>query len=1074
MVGERLVPDSSWLSRWRGVSVIIWAHWRNLGRDHLYRNVRILALLLTLLILSGQGSQSRYSASLLAQSEIHAQIAELVGGRRFTEGRLTGGYPHADWQPDKQAPIKGSSKQLVRLRHLLSPAKRPSSDEWSGRATLYLLDGKIGAAISSLHQAAAREPANPALLSDLAALYIESARRTARPTDWVRSLELSNRALTLNPRLREALFNRALALQHLTLLKQAQFAWTSYLQMESDPGWREEALGRWRDIGQSLETGAWAGMREELEKALLREDRRRLAQIVAEYPRRTRILFESEFLPAWAEAVANKNSVEQARALLRMKLLADALVATLDDRLAQDVVLYIEAPRRTAPARARFAATVRMLQRGRQLYDQASYGESRKVLGNALAALESAQNPLSIKARANLAYATHYCGLFNEALQLLESIEQAARQPSYRSLQGEALWMKGLTFLALRRPFEAQDAYSQALRLFEELGDRENVAGLENLIAELLDFQGASADAWIHRYRTFRSIEHVRDPQRLYQVYTVAAIAAADQGFLRAALELEREAFLNAADARNPVAIATSRRLLATYHQKLKRKKAALRNLEWAWLAIQEVAPGATRERLRVDSLALEAQLTDDSGKALTLLSEAIERAGEVKYLDNLIHLYASRAEVHKTLGEFAETAADLENAIALVEEWRGRIATWSYRGEFFDREREVFDGMIDLQISKLGRTDRAWRYVEQLKGRTLREMLANRNLESRDLTSRPEELVGTLSDQTSVVTFKFVRRRLCSWVLSESGLHFGRCVPTERINRQIRALRQALQQNRERDAEEVGRELYRHLFAPLKLYLAANLVVVPDGELHGVPFAFLVDDEKGKHLAELHSITVTPSAGFYLSTVRGAKPAEKRLVLAIGGVVDEGRFPNLPYLKASLAEAEEVATLDPEGRLLTGDQATKEAVLRELPHAGAVHFATHAVTNSQSPAWSFLLLSGSTAGGGAPFFAWEIKQLDLRNLRLVVLPACGTGTGAQWRIEGIESLDEAFLFAGAHSVVSTLWSVDDDAVTEFVIKLHKWVKGGVRPSEALRIVQKEYIKRRGSSATWAAFQVRG
>src|SRR5207248_10394719 len=99
-------------------------------------------------------------------------------------------------------------------------------------------------AIASL-QLAARAKANDATLwSDLAAAYLDAARRSGRAGDLRLALAAADRALQINPRLAEALFNRALMLEQLERREEAAAAWRQYLDADSTSGWAGEARDR--------------------------------------------------------------------------------------------------------------------------------------------------------------------------------------------------------------------------------------------------------------------------------------------------------------------------------------------------------------------------------------------------------------------------------------------------------------------------------------------------------------------------------------------------------------------------------------------------------------------------------------------------------------------------------------------------------------------------------------------------------------------------------------------------------------------------------------------------------------
>src|SRR6185369_5246363 len=142
----------------------------------------------------------------------------------------------------------------------------------------------------------------------------------------------------------------------------------------------------------------------------------------------------------------------------------------------------------------------------------------------------------------------------------------------------------------------------------------------------------------------------------------------------------------------------------------------------------------------------------------------------------------------------------------------------------------------------------------------------------------------------------------------------------------------------------------------------------------------------------------------------------------------DRGGFSRLPY---SREEAESIAALVPTNSLMKAldFQASRNtAAKRDLSQYGVIHFATHGLLNSEHPELSGLVLSlvnedGSPQDGFLRMH--EIYNLQLP-ANLVVLSACQTALGKQIKGEGLIGLTRGFMYAGARSVVASLWQVDD------------------------------------------------
>jgi CHAT domain-containing protein len=115
---------------------------------------------------------------------------------------------------------------------------------------------------------------------------------------------------------------------------------------------------------------------------------------------------------------------------------------------------------------------------------------------------------------------------------------------------------------------------------------------------------------------------------------------------------------------------------------------------------------------------------------------------------------------------------------------------------------------------------------------------------------------------------------------------------------------------------------------------------------------------------------------------------------------------------------------------------------------------------------------------------AWEIFERVRIDADLVVLSACETALGKEAGGEGLIGLTRAFQYAGARSIVASLWSVADDSTGELMERMYTHLKMGKSKDEALRAAQMDLIRRKRNAATgslgishpfyWAAFQLIG
>src|SRR5688572_28660478 len=236
-------------------------------------------------------------------------LAGAVGEQRSVLGRLTGGFPHAPLnessaggQDDRAAETDRVLLTAGRIRESLDESATPSRLHATGIG--HLLSRRYDAAARLLLAASREQPNNAQYLSDVAAVQLERARRGMRPDDLPRALAAADRARRLDPSLREAWFNRALAITALSLTDQAKTAWTEYLRRDSTSPWADEARKRLEELSQPTPAAAWETMAARLEQSI---DAASAEAAVRAQTTEARNFIEQKLFIDWANAVLAGN-----------------------------------------------------------------------------------------------------------------------------------------------------------------------------------------------------------------------------------------------------------------------------------------------------------------------------------------------------------------------------------------------------------------------------------------------------------------------------------------------------------------------------------------------------------------------------------------------------------------------------------------------------------------------------------------------------------------------------------------------------------------------------------------------
>jgi len=255
-------------------------------------------------------------------------------------------------------------------------------------------------------------------------------------------------------------------------------------------------------------------------------------------------------------------------------------------------------------------------------------------------------------------------------------------------------------------------------------------------------------------------------------------------------------------------------------------------------------------------------------------------------------------------------------------------------------------------------------------------------------------------------------------------------------------------------------RQLYDVVIRPVRHLLpqraGALLTIVPHGPLAGLSFASLLND-RGRYLLEDYALHYVPAAGVLQFTVGNRQPdarAGSIMLVADPTLPPRSRLDQpLPSLPGARTEVRAIAGLL-NGRQVTrleGAAADEETVRRHAREKSVLHFATHAIVREDDPFGSFLALRPAATAAAADGYlsAREIYDLNLRS-DLVVLSACRSGRG-HITGDGIATFARAFLYAGAPTVITSLWDVADQPTNRLLPDFYRSWIGGQSKARALR-----------------------
>lgn len=269
-------------------------------------------------------------------------------------------------------------------------------------------------------------------------------------------------------------------------------------------------------------------------------------------------------------------------------------------------------------------------------------------------------------------------------------------------------------------------------------------------------------------------------------------------------------------------------------------------------------------------------------------------------------------------------------------------------------------------------------------------------------------------------------------------------------LSEQVQQFNDAILSNADRSELDFYSDwLYDILLEPFaeQLKEMERLLIVPDGPLAYLPFEALSVD--GNYLIEHHRIKYMPSITS-LTLLREKKNDQPQDLLAVAGSEFSGdslpesrRQKSMATLPSTLMEVDSIATHFNNVTKFKDDEINETNLKEHLnDQYRYIHLATHGIINENNPHQSGLVLKTdgelqATSKEDGLLKSSEIYRQNL-NADMVVLSACNTGLGKNVGGEGMLGLQRSFFYAGASSVVVSLWSVYDRSSAYMMNEFYK------------------------------------
>jgi CHAT domain-containing protein len=524
---------------------------------------------------------------------------------------------------------------------------------------------------------------------------------------------------------------------------------------------------------------------------------------------------------------------------------------------------------------------------------------------------------------------------------------------------------------------------------------------------------------------------------------------------------------------------------------------------------------------------------TGNEAKAAKSYDQSLRIARKIGLQEVIWRTLYGLGRLNRAAQRFSLAAKNFQESIKIIESMRAAIKVEEFRNGFLSDKMDVYEALIFLLL-KQGKIGAAYDFSERARARSFIDLLGNQRISLKSAAStellalfrteqnrlyqlrqawaasspakrttlhaavkaqaqKVQEILADIkSNDPQLSTFVNVEPLSLSqvqallapevklleyfvgkhatvvWGLSRDQLAV-RIVPITRdeLSAKVQTYRDLL--SNLQPVEAITRSLYELLLQPIASFFTPSryLGIIPHGVLHYIPFAAFHNGEQ--FLVDNHAIFYAPSASVLRFTFNKRKNGRHlKAVLAIGN-------PDLGELNYDLPLAEkEVESLQwsfPDITILTRDKALESWVVQNIEKYGIVHIASHGEFDPINPLFSALKLARDFQADGN----LEVGEIFGLNVQadLVTLSACQTGLGTLLNGDELIGLNRAFLYAGTHALIASLWRIDDLASAVLMKHFYRFYQGHTK-AEALRQAQLTVRQQFPHPAHWAGFVLSG
>ena len=621
---------------------------------------------------------------------------------------------------------------------------------------------------------------------------------------------------------------------------------------------------------------------------------------------------------------------------------------------------------------------------------------------------------------------------------------------------------------------QAETNLTESREIFSRQRNGALTALVDAYLAELAIKSNRPDEAARRAARSLRAFTRQRLPARAAHARLLGARAAYLSGNLTKASRMARGALAAAGPGLASAIVYRCHHLIGAVERERGRGKEALASFRRAVETVEHMRGQVVADEFKATFLGDKIEVYEDA------IAACLDQGGEALLIEafRLVESSKSRALADLLARYLRDTASTAEGP---ATDQRARLLKLIEDLNWYSSHARLEDEKGDQRRARV-----SINYVREAKACEREIARLFRRIESDDpriaaigrtQSASAADLCDALEPGETVVEYFTTGDQISAFIASRDRFEVVRGVARKReVEHQLAALRFQIEKFNyglefaDENFEQLNAAMNRHLIRLYEMTFSMiepracgpRLIVIPHGPLHYVPFHALLD--RRGYVIDRFEISYAPSATVLKlcrdkSEISNLKSeiSDKMVALGVASL-------DTPSIET---EVRALGRIFPDAVTLTGERATHDNLMRYAPEARFLHLAAHGYFRRDNPMFSFLKLADS------PLNFYSLLDLRLK-AEMVTLSACHTGVNTVFPGDELHGLMRGFLYAGAPSLVASLWAANDLSTAEFMREMYSRLRAGDTKRAALRSAQLAIKEAYGHAYYWAPFVLMG